>query len=144
MGTTPIFIAFIGFLLFSLVSSSLIVFLGYSFLILPFFVSFSFSILLFHSASLLCSLRCHILLQNCFFPCHQVVGMSSCNFPYLLVEHFLLFSNILFCLYCFILSRYLSPVLSGLFHRVVLFFNRVTFSLFVSTCFSVFLIILQS
>ena len=68
----------------------------------------SFPTLLIHSAFLLCSLRSYIFLQNCF------VSLSSSwwyafvqSAPYFLVELFSLFWNILFYLYCLILSRYL-------------------------------------
>ena len=52
------------------------------------------------------------------FPCHPVVGMSSCILPLLS-----LFWNVLFCLYCFILPSLvflLSLAPSDLFLRVVL------------------------
>ena len=81
---------------------------------------------------------CYALLVSTFFskivflPLHSVVGMFSCHLPDLLVNVFSLFWNVLFCLYCFILSRYLfnlllSLVLSGLFPRVVLSFLLVLF-----------------
>ena len=63
----------------------------------------SFPMLLIHSALLLYSLRCHILHQNCFFPCHPIVGMFSLFSFYLLMEFLSLFWNVLLCLYSFIL-----------------------------------------
>ena len=59
--------------------------------------------LFIHSTFLLCSLGCHILLQNCSVS----LASGCCISPNLLVEFFMLFWNVLFCLYCFTLCRYL-------------------------------------
>ena len=81
----------------------------------PFGFSVMFSALLYFAPKLFCLLVIRLLV--CFHT------FSS----YLLVEFFSLFWNVLFCLYSFILSRYLfslasfAPVPSDLFLQVVLF-----------------------
>ena len=70
----------------------------------------SFPILLIHSAVLLCSLRSPYFAFKFFFLYHPIVGLSSCILPLLAGSIFSLFWNVLFCLHCLILSRYLfSP-----------------------------------
>ena len=97
----------------------------------------SFSMLLFHSVFLLCSLRSHILLPNCFLSLS-----SGCILPELTQWIFFsLFWNISFCLHCFTLSRYLLTHLSftstsGLFPQIVFSGLLVLLLLFVPTCFS--------
>ena len=46
------------------------------------------------------------------FLCYPVVGMSSCILPLHASRIFSLFWNVLFCLYCFIVSRYFSSFAS--------------------------------
>ena len=78
-------------------------------------------------------LFCYVLFVPIFFskivkfPCRQAVGMSSCILPLLAMRIFSLFWNVLFCLFRFILLRYLvvfflSPVPSCLFYWCFLFF----------------------
>ena len=68
----------------------------------------SSSMWLIHSAFLLCSLGCHILLKIVSFPCHPVVGMSSYNLPLLAGR---IFFVVLEC-----------PVLSVLFYPISISF----------------------
>ena len=75
-------------------------------------------LLFIHLGFLLCSFFSYILLQNCLFPLHPVVGMFLCILHMLLgLNVFLLFWNVLFCLYNLILSRYLFsiPSLANIF-----------------------------
>ena len=73
------------------------------------------------------------------FPCHTVVGMCWCIHSLLSDRIFLsLFWNILLCLYCFILSRYLFSLPSfantfWLFPQVVPFVLLVKFIFFFSS-----------
>ena len=96
-------------------------------------LSNNFAMLLIHSAFLLCSIRCHILLQNCSPSLESDCLYVFVPSPPTWWEHFFDFWNVLFFfLYCFTLSWYIFnllfwPVLSSLFSRVVLSF----FSLFV-------------
>ena len=60
---------------------------------------------------------CHILFvqtffYKIFFPCHVVVGMSSWIISLQAEMIFFLFFNVIFCLYCLILSRCLFSLLS--------------------------------
>ena len=76
-------------------------------------------------------LFCYVLLFDIFcskivlFPCHLVVGISSCNLLLLLVELFSLFWNDKFCLYYFRLFQYLfclpSLTITLWFYIVVLY-----------------------
>ena len=68
----------------------------------------SFSMLFIQLPFLLYSLRSHICSKIMLYPCHLVIGMSSCILPLLSGITFLLIWSVLFCLYCFILSLYLS------------------------------------
>ena len=84
-----------------------------------------FSYELINSAFLLCSLFCHIWLQNSFVS--RLMLCFRTFSPYLLVEFFSLFCNVLFCVHCIIQSWYLfifllSSVPSCFFPRVVLHF----------------------
>ena len=69
-----------------------------------------FPMLLIHSAFLLCSLRCHILLQNCFASLTSGCGNVLCHLLQLVSRFFLVLWNVLFCQYCFTLSRYLFNI----------------------------------
>ena len=67
----------------------------------------SLSMLLIHLFFLLFSLSSPILLQIYFVSCHQVVGMCLCIIPLYSGKIVSLLWTILFCLYCFLQSRYL-------------------------------------
>ena len=68
--------------------------------------SYSFAMLLIHSAFLLCSLGCIILLKNCSASLASVCWYAFVSSPPTCWYSFLsLFLNVLFCQYCFTLSR---------------------------------------
>ena len=85
--------------------------------------------LFIYSAFLLCSLHSHIFNKTVLFPCHPVVIMFYLHFPpaYRYIFH-CRFGMSCFCMYCFILSRYLFRILSF----------ASNFSLISSSCFLCF------
>ena len=87
-----------------------------------------FPMLLIHSAFQLCSLRSPICSKIVLSSYHPVIGMCWCIHPSLIW-------NVLFCFYCFILSRYLFsfpfflPVPTGSFQSTcMVWFICVVFS----------------
>ena len=92
-----------------------------------------FPMLFIHSAFLLFFLGCHILLKNCFASFASGYWHVFVPFPFTCWKNFLsLFWNVLFCLYCFSLSRYFSDLPSF----------ASTFWFISSSCIVIFLVLL--
>ena len=95
------------------------------------------------SIRLFCYLRSHILLQNSFVSSSSVwwyVFVQSPPTPLLAGRFFPVFWNVLFCLYCYIWSRYLFslPSFNSNFWLIspccIVCFTCVAFFFFVPTC----------